>query len=322
MSLKIYNGEHQFTPRADCVFLAYRGSIAHGTYIPSSDPNHVDDIDLMGFCVGNPEHYLGLKEWGSRGTVEERPLPWDVVYYDIKKAVNLLLAGNPNIMSMLWTPAAYRLIADDDVMELVKQRHLFVGKHVYPAFAGYAYAQLQKMTSRDPSDLREYLAITAELKHRGKHPNEKGVEMPFTGERTSEMADVAHWDTEKLLQRLKGYQKKGENLGYLGDKRKQLVLEYGYDTKNAAHLVRLLRMCIEFMKTGNMTVDRRVAGDAQELRAIKSGKWKLSEVKKLSDTLFEDAKQAKDTSRLPEGPDTANVERLLVDILKGRLLLK
>ena len=73
---------------------------------------------------------------------------------------------------------------------------------------------------------------------------------------------------ERLLAANASYQKKGENIGYLGDKRKQLVLEHGYDSKNAAHLIRLLRMCKEFLATGEMIVFRP---DAAELLDIKKG---------------------------------------------------
>ena len=36
----------------------------------------------------------------------------------------------------------------------------------------------------------------------------------------------------------------GAHQGYMGEKRKEIVARYGYDTKNAAHLVRLLRVGI------------------------------------------------------------------------------
>jgi len=33
------------------IFLGYRGSIAHGMYVPNSDPNSIDDKDIMGFLL-------------------------------------------------------------------------------------------------------------------------------------------------------------------------------------------------------------------------------------------------------------------------------
>lgn len=311
------SGESRFEATPDTFYLAYRGSVAHGMFIPSSDPNSIDDIDLMGFTFGEPRHYFGLAEWGSRGTKEVKIGCFDVVLYEVRKAVSLLLQGNPNIMSMLWVKARDVLVRDEFAKRLIENRGLFVGKHVYNAFAGYAHQQLEKMETRDPAELREYLAVTAELKRRGAHPNHKGEHIlnpePIN---TGEWKDAANWSTEKLLARLAHFQRKGENLGYMGDKRKQLVLEHGYDSKNAAHLIRLLRMCVEFMETGEMVVWRP---DAAELLDIKRGKWALVDVKALSADLWEKARAARDASTLPAEPDRIAAEALLVDMVRDRL---
>ena len=47
--------------------------------------------------------------------------------------------------------------------------------------------------------------------------------------------------------------------GYMGDKRKGLVQKHGYDTKNASHLIRLLKMGIEFLNEGQLYVFRHDA---------------------------------------------------------------
>lgn len=306
-----------FSPPPETFWLAYRGSIAHGMFIPSTDPKSIDDIDLMGFVFGSRENYFGLHEWGSRRTKEIKQGAYDVVLYEIRKAVSLLLQGNPNILSMLWVAGEHTLIRQPAAQALIDNRELFLGKHVYNAFAGYAHQQMEKMETRDPAELREYLAVTAELKERGQHPNHKGERILRTDStETGESRDARNWDLEKLLARLRHFQRKGENLGYMGDKRKQLVLEHGYDSKNAAHLIRLLRMCVEFFQTGKMNVKRP---DANELLDIKRGKWKLDDIKALATDLFADARAAKDASGMPEGPDHTGAEWLLVRLIEGRL---
>ena len=42
------------------ISLCWRGSVAHGMYVPKADPNSIDDKDLMGIYVGPLEHYLGF----------------------------------------------------------------------------------------------------------------------------------------------------------------------------------------------------------------------------------------------------------------------
>lgn len=310
------SGSDSYTPPSNTFYLAYRGSVAHGMYVAPENPYSIDDIDLMGFVFGDIGDYFGLSEWGSRGTKEVKAGRYDVVLYEARKAVSLLLQGNPNIMSMLWVAPSFRLVQENAAKVLIENRHVFVGKHVYNAFAGYAHQQLEKMETRDPAELREYLAVTAELKFRGKHPNHKGEEIPYLQGPDSptrgETKDVINWGDEKLLARLTYYHKKGENLGYMGEKRKQLVLRHGYDSKNAAHLIRLLRMCIEFMKTGEMIVDRP---DAKELLDIKVGKWTLDKVKRHAAELFADAKVARDASILPAEPNREEAEKLLIAMI-------
>ena len=301
-------------------FLGYRGSIAHGMFVPKNNPDSIDDIDLMGFVFGESRHYFGLHEWGSRGTREIKQGQYDVVLYEARKAISLLLQGNPNIMSMLWLPQKHQLIQTDASRKLLAARSLFIGKHVYSAFAGYAYQQLSKMETRDPSDLRNYIALTSEAKLRGIHPNHKGERIEYPSGYDEDSGEArnarAHGD-ESLIQQLRHYMKKGENLGYLGDKRKQLVLRHGFDAKNAAHLIRLLRMCIEFMRTGEMIVERP---DASELLDIKTGKWKLEDVKRLSDELFAEARSARDESKLPDEPQYDEAEKLLVSLVREAVL--
>jgi hypothetical protein len=306
-------------PEGLCL-LAYRGSISHNLFVPKNDPNSIDDVDLIGIVIGEPKHYLGLHEWGNRGTKEIKQGAWDIVLYEIKKAMSLLLQGNPNILSLLWTRLVDYLWVDQDGLEIRNNRHLFVGKHVFKPFAGYSSAQLAKMTSRDPAELRQYLAVTYELKARGEHPNHKGERIPYPGGhdvQSGEGLNASETSTEKLLQQIAHYQKKGENLGYLGDKRKQLVLKHGFDCKNSSHLIRLLRMCEEFLRTGQMTVYREL--DRDELLAIKQGEWTLEEVKRESDRLFEECRRAYDESPLQDGPNREKAEEMLIWILENRI---
>jgi len=315
----IGNPEHRaFIPQGTFL-LAYRGSIAHNMYVPDSDPNSIDDVDLMGVVLGEPRHYLGLHEWARRGTREIKEGRYDCVFYDIRKMFSLLLQGNPNVMSLLWLRPEDYLLLTGPARRILQGRDMFAGKHVYEAFSGYARQQLRKMETRDPAELRAYLALTYEANFRGIHPNHKGTSIDFPARYDRMGADAknasAHSDAA-LLTSLRGYMKKGENLGYLGDKRKNLVLEHGYDAKNAAHCIRLLRMASEYLRTGELGVFRP---DAEELLDIKRGKWELSRVKAHAEELFILMDNARAASPLPDGPDACRAEALLVDILREHI---
>jgi len=107
--------------------------------------------------------------------------------------------------------------------------------------------------------------------------------------------------------------------GYMGEKRKALVEEFGYDTKNAAHLIRLLRMGTEFLATGQVNVQRP---DASQLIDIKQGKYSLEKVKYMAEKLFEKTEEALIHSTLPCGPDHDKAEEILVEIISTQLRKK
>jgi len=101
--------------------------------------------------------------------------------------------------------------------------------------------------------------------------------------------------------------------GYMGVKRKALVDKYGYDCKNASHLIRLLSMGIEFLDTGRLKVFRTT--DAEVLMDIKTGKWTVEEIKSYAEELGILAREAYEKSPLPENPDQEKIEELLMEIL-------
>jgi len=107
---------------------------------------------------------------------------------------------------------------------------------------------------------------------------------------------------------------KGAYKGYMGKKRKALVEEFGYDPKNAAHLLRLLRMATEFLDTGHLNVDR-TGIDATELRAIKGGSRSLDSIQAEAENLFQVAKSAYERTDLPAEPDYRTAEKLLMRTL-------
>lgn len=100
---------------------------------------------------------------------------------------------------------------------------------------------------------------------------------------------------------------------HMGAKRRRLVEKFHYDTKNASHLIRLLRLGIEFLSTGDMRIERE---DAAELIEIKRGEWTLERVQAEANRLFALAQEAFIHSPLPPKPDKKAAEQLTVKILE------
>lgn len=239
------------------IIIGYRGSIAHGMYVPNSDPNSIDDKDVMSICVPPIDYYLGLNEFGSRGTKEIKQGEWDIVIYEALKFIRLLAVGNPNVLSLLWLDEKHYIKRTPAGQMLIDNRDLFLGRHLHKSFFGYACGQLHKMTSN-----------------------------AFEG--------------------------------YMGDKRKRLVEKFGYDTKNAAHCIRILRMGIEALREGTVNVHRY---DSQELLAIKRGEWTLEQVKADYTRLKGLLDDAQIISSLPKEPDREAINRLAVRVIREALSL-
>ena len=138
------------------ILLGYRGSISHNMYIPNTDPNSTDDIDLIGVFLASPDFYIGVKDpdiskkQQEKETVEVKKevngVLWDCVYYELQKFVTLLLKGNPNVLSFLWIKREHYLDIKEHGMMILQNRYAFLGKdRLYESFTGYAYGQALKM---------------------------------------------------------------------------------------------------------------------------------------------------------------------------------
>jgi hypothetical protein len=401
-----------------CILHGYRGSIAHGMFEPSTEPNSIDDKDTMGVCVPPLDYYYGLREYGSRGTREIKYGEWDIVIYEARKVFRLLTQGNPNVLSLLWLPDNLYIKTTRAGQILRDCREVFVGRHVYRPFIGYAMGQLKRLDSSDGRPLRELAYIAgifdgeghvsidrtegAKSTHAPVHYLQVGVtntdrdliewllctyggHVGRTGLRDGHRRDAYRWRLtgppgakflrelqpflrikrrqaeiaiefahematrqrgkslteyevdrrEELRQTLKASRtdkftptpepdrewREGPerySLAYMGEKRKALVAKHGYDTKNAAHLIRLLRMGIEFLRDGGLNVDRG-GYDAAELLAIKHGEWSLERIKSEAERLFRRAEEVYDRSTLPPGPDRQRIPWLCVDVVRTAL---
>jgi predicted nucleotidyltransferase len=126
----------------------YRGSRAHGTYIPQDDPNSIDDIDYLGIYVMPMNYYLGLQSYYHKHEVVESFVGHiDRVCYEVRKFFALASACNPNVLSILYNrPEDYNVITPAGQM-LIDNRDVFLSRQkIFNAFGGYARGQLKRMS--------------------------------------------------------------------------------------------------------------------------------------------------------------------------------
>lgn len=94
--------------------------------------------------------------------------------------------------------------------------------------------------------------------------------------------------------------------------RGELEEQFGYDTKHAMHLVRLLRMGLEALRDGEIVVKRP---DAKELLAIRNGTWTYEEVVKYAEEMDNEVRNVwYKKTELPKKPDIKFAAKLLMEV--------
>lgn len=87
--------------------------------------------------------------------------------------------------------------------------------------------------------------------------------------------------------------------------------------KNAAHVIRLMRMCVETLSTGTVNVYRHT--DRDELLAIRQGRSSLEQIMQYAEYLRNEATKALASSSLPKEPDHAKINQLITSITSDYL---
>lgn len=94
--------------------------------------------------------------------------------------------------------------------------------------------------------------------------------------------------------------------------RARLEAEHGYDTKHAAHLLRLLRMGKELLTEGRLQVRRP---DAEELKAVRRGALAFEQLEAMTAALEQEMRAATQQCTLPDDVDAAAVDQLAVSLM-------
>lgn len=100
--------------------------------------------------------------------------------------------------------------------------------------------------------------------------------------------------------------------GYVGEKRKNLFKKYGYNIKNASHLIRLLEMGIEFLQTGELQVKR---ANCNYLLDIKNGQYTLEQIIQKAEQLFSQIDLTLKNCTLPKEPKYKEINKLLIYLI-------
>ncbi len=152
--------------------------------------------------------------------------------------------------------------------------------------------------------------------------NPNALEILFTDERDWLLATEAWRRVHDARQQFLTQRVEQTFVGYAmaqlqrihGKRARGIEREHGYDTKQAAHLVRLLRMGLEIVRDGQVQVRRP---DAAELIAIRDGALPFDGLLAHADALRADIARAVASSRLPLDVDRTAVDRLAFELVRS-----
>ncbi|MEV8521119.1 nucleotidyltransferase domain-containing protein [Dyella marensis] len=116
------------------LFECVAGSHAYGTAVAESDQ------DLRGIYAMPAAAYLGLQAPEAQ-VADARN---DVVYYSLRRVIELLSAANPNVLELLFMPEDTVRMSSPEMDLLVAQRELFLAKPCVQSHIGYALTQIRK----------------------------------------------------------------------------------------------------------------------------------------------------------------------------------
>jgi predicted nucleotidyltransferase len=115
------------------IFEAIGGSRAYGTDLPTSD------TDIRGVFILPKDDIMG-----SKYVEQVNDKKNDIVYYEIRRFIELISTANPNILELLNTPEECILYKDPVFDILLAEKDIFVTKQCRNSFGGYATTQIKK----------------------------------------------------------------------------------------------------------------------------------------------------------------------------------
>lgn len=114
------------------IFSGVVGSQSYGLATPESDQ------DIKGVFIQSNEDIL------SNNYTPQIDVDADTVYYELRRFLELVSVGNPNVLELLFLPEHCKVSKTKEWDYLLSIREEFLSKKCYDTFSGYARTQLSK----------------------------------------------------------------------------------------------------------------------------------------------------------------------------------
>jgi uncharacterized protein len=299
------------------VFECIAGSKLYGT-------DHSDsDIDYKGVFIYGNKQLLGFSQIKNDAIVINNPN--DAAYFELKKFFLLCLESNPSMIEILFAPSG-RYVYDSPLWRnILKNRDKFLSKLAMKTFLGYANQQLKRIEGH-----RNWLLCPP-----SKKPNRVDFGLPenyslINGDQMQAFEEIKKFDENfeeivsvnflRVLELEKAYANALRNWNNYeqwkhnrNEDRAKLEEKVGYDTKHAAHLVRLLTEGQELLLTGFITFPRP---DRMFLRDILACRYSYNDLMSIVGNIEVRFATYAENSKLPNSPDSGSIEDLCIYLRK------
>lgn len=300
------------------------GSHLYGLTTPTSD------VDYSGIFLPNIEYVLGFKnceevDLSFKSKLENGKNSKEAVdrkFYEFRKYIKLAMQNNPNITEILFANNENIVFKNDIGDALLKNSKLFIHKGLRERFIGYAISQKKKMIIKRDNlyALNEGLSLINKLisEEKGKWllPQCQGM-YNFDELFIIKNNNDNHYRVgDRLLvknQTVKRAKQELEQIIDMSSNRKELIEEFGVDTKHAHHLIRLLLEGKELLQTGKLVFPLY---NRDLLMDIKTGKWSLKDILDYSKELEQDIETIYKESDLQDKPNYKEIENFTMEVLK------
>jgi len=237
--------------------------------------------------------------------------------YEFRKFVKLAMENNPNIIEQLFVNEPNIVYINDAGRALLEEKYKFPHKGLVKKFKGYAFSQKHKMIIRtdkfhELENAFGYLKAYAEQKELLIELKDKFL--PFI-KFNKDYCVIGDLNLQKGIYVKKAVSMIEERLSKVGH-RKNLITKYGFDTKFASHLVRLLLEGKELVSTGEIAFPLSYK---QTVLDIKEGKWTIKEVLDYAEQLEAETDIAAEKSELPSKPRFDEIEQFTINLLENGL---
>ena len=309
------------------IFEIISGSNLYGTNTESSDK------DYVGVMVGDSNTYFGLErveevDLSVKSKDKDGKNTKDAVdrkLYELRNFVTLAIQNNPNIIEILFVNDDNIVFQNDIGKELRSQRNLFPWRGCKQRFLGYAFSQKHKMVIRtdhyyELNNAYEFFGqVLLDKPDRVSNlllAEYRDLNIPFIrfSKGTSCQIGDLSFDVSRKIKDVVTMLK--DRLDKITN-RSGLMEKYGYDTKFASHLIRLMLEGKELLQTGELQFPLK---ERSFILDVKLGKYKITDVLKFSEQFEQEIVDLEKSSILPVKPRYKEVNDFLVTTLKKILL--